>query len=176
LIGGTGVITGTVTGADGKPLGGVTVMVARGTFTAATATLTTGTPGAYTATDIPTPGTYTVTFSQPGFLDETRQVVFTGPGSQSGVDVAMRPSDATISGTVTSGGAGLGGASVELSDGKNIRTTSTATSPAGSFTFAHVVAGTYTVKVSRKNFQTQVVLVHVNPGDAPTETIDMPAA
>jgi hypothetical protein len=176
LIGGTGVITGTVSGVDGKPLGGVNVMVARGTFTAATAALTTGTPGVFTAADIPTPGTYTVTFSLPGYLDETRQVTFAGPGSQSGVDVTMRPADATVSGTVTSGSAGLGGASVELSDGKNIRITSTATSPAGSFTFAHVVAGTYTVKVSRTNFQTRVVLVHVNPGDAANLTIDLPAA
>jgi hypothetical protein len=176
LIGGTGVVTGTVSGVDGKPLGGVTVTVARGEFTAGTATLTTGTPGVFTVTDIPTPGTYTVTFSLIGFLDETRQVVFTTPGAQPGVDVTMRPSDATVSGTVTSGGAGLGEASIELSDGKNVRTTVTATSPAGSFTFGNVVAGTYTLKVSRTNFQTRVVLVRVRAGDAIVETIDLPAA
>ena len=45
LISGTA-ITGTVTGVDRKPLGGVTVTVA-GEFTAATAALTTGTPGAH---------------------------------------------------------------------------------------------------------------------------------
>jgi hypothetical protein len=164
-----------VSGADGKPLGGVTVTVARGTFKAATATLTTGTPGAYTVTDVPTPGSYTVTFSLTGFLDETRQVVFDAPGPQSGVDVTLRPSDATVAGTVTSGGAGLGGASIELTDGKNVRTTVTATSPAGSFTFANVVAGSYTLKVSRTNFQTRVVLVHVGAGDTITRTIDLPA-
>jgi hypothetical protein len=176
LIGGTGVITGTASTVDGKPIGGVTVTVARGAFTASTATLTTGTPGAFTVTDVPTPGTYTVTFSLTGFLDETRQVVFTAPGPQSGIDVTMRPSDATVSGTVTTGGAGLGGASIELSDGKNVRTTVTATSPAGSFTFANVVAGSYTLKVSRTNFQTRVVLVHVGAGDTITQTIDLPPA
>jgi hypothetical protein len=176
LIGGTGVVTGTARDATGRALGGVTVTVARGAFTAETATLTTGTPGVFTVTDVPTPGTYTVTFSLAGFLDETRQVVFTAPGTQSDVDVTMRPSDAIISGTVTSGGAGLGGVSVELSDGKNVRVTTTATSPTGSFTFANVVAGTYTLKVSRTNFQTRVVLVRVSPGDAITQTIDMPAA
>ena len=55
LTGGTGTITGTVTDADGQPLGGVEVTVTRGDFTADTATLTTPGPApASAATPSPT--------------------------------------------------------------------------------------------------------------------------
>ena len=178
LVGGTGSIAGSVTDAGGQPLGGVKVVVERGKFTGSTATLTTASAsagiGGYAIADIPTPGIYTVTFSQPGFVSETRIVVFLAPGTQAGVDAALRPAQATVSGTVTGGGRLLASATVELSDGTTTRTTSTASSPAGAYSFANVEPGTYTLTAQLPGFETRVVIVRVAAGDAIDRPIDLP--
>ncbi len=166
LVGGTGTITGTVTGPDGRPLGGVEVVVSRGDFTAKTATLTTGAPGTYTVSDIPTPGNYTVTFSLPGYLSETVRVGFIVPRTISGVDASLRRADASIAGTVTSNGAPIAGATVELSDGLTSRTTATASTPNGGYVFTGVQPGSYTLTVSASGFRRTVALVSVAAGDA----------
>ena len=53
----------------------------------------------------------------------------------------MRRADATIVGTVTGGGRPIVGASVELSDGRTSRTTATASTPNGGYTFTGVAPG-----------------------------------
>ena len=175
LTGGTGTITGAVTGPDGLPLGGVEVVVAAGDFTAQTATLTTGTPGSFTVTDIPTPGTYAVTFSLDGYLSETRQVGFVVPGTVPGVSVQLRRADATISGTVTGGGRPIAGATVELTDGETTRSTATAANPNGGYVFANVPPGSYTLTVTASGFARTVVLVVANAGDAIVRDVNLPA-
>ena len=179
LTGGTGTITGTVTGPDGAPLGGVDVVVSAGEFSAEAATLTTGGGGAgvgsYAVSDIPTPGVYTVTFSLEGYLSETRQVGFITPTTVPDVSVQLRRADASIRGTVTGGGAAIAGATVELSDGKTTRKTTTASNPNGGYVFNGVAPGSYTLTVTAPNFRRTVVLVSANAGDAITRDIDLPA-
>jgi carboxypeptidase family protein len=159
-------VTGAVTGPDGAPLGGVQVVVAAGDFTARTATLTTGTPGGYTVTDIPTPGAYTVTFSLDGYVSETRQAGFVVPATVSGVSVQVRRADASIRGTVSGGGRSIAGATVELTDGELTRSTTTAANPSGGYVFTNIPPGSYTLSVTAPGFSRRVVLVGAGAGDA----------
>ncbi len=180
LLGGKATVTGTVTDAAGGPLGGVVVTVERGAFTASTATLTTASAaaavGGYTVADIPAPGTYTVTFAKPGFISETRLVGILAPGLQPDVSAVLLPAQSSINGTVTGAGAPLASASVELSDGKTTRTTSSASSPAGAYGFANIEPGTYTLTVQRPGFQTQVLIVRFTAGVDISRSIDLPRA
>jgi hypothetical protein len=178
LTGGTGTITGAVSDASGAALGDVIVTVAGGQFQANSATLTTSSPGApvgsYRVADIPTPGSYAVTFSKEGFVDETREVEFAEPGLQPDVSVELRPNHGTISGTVrTSDGAPLVGVTVELTDGRTAegtdeverRSTATASSPAGGYTFTDVPPGAYTLTFTMETYNTRILLVRVAAGD-----------
>jgi hypothetical protein len=179
LTGGTGTVTGEVTGPDGLPLGGVQVVVSAGDFSAQTATLTTGGAGAgagsYTVADVPTPGMYTVTFSLDGYQPETRQVGFITPTTVTGVSVQLRRADAAITGTVSGGGRPLAGATVELTDGETTRNTATAATPAGGYVFANVPPGSYTLTVSAPGFQRSIVLLVANPGDTVVRDVTLAA-
>jgi hypothetical protein len=180
LVGGTGTVTGAVTGPDGAPLGGVQVVAAKGDFTAKTSTLTTSGPGAsagsYTLTDIPTPGNIAVTFSLDGYVSETRLVGFMVPTTVPNVSVQLKGAKASIVGTVTGGGAPVIGATVELSDGLTSRTTATASTPAGGYTFTDVAPGSYTITVSAPGFARSVQLVTVAAGDAATRDVALGGA
>jgi hypothetical protein len=179
LVGGTGTITGNVTGPDGAPLGSVQVVAAKGDFTAKTSTLTTSGPGAaagsYTLTGIPTPGNIAVTFSLPGYMSETRLVGFLTPTTVPNVSVQLRKATASIVGTVSGGGGPIPGASVELSDGLTSRTTATASKPNGGYVFTDVAPGSYTLTVTAPGFRRSVQLVSVAAGDALTRDVAMVA-
>jgi hypothetical protein len=180
LVGGVGTTTGTVRDPAGDPIGGATVVVAGNEFEATTSTLTTGGEGggigSYRVSDVPVPGSYTVTVSAPGFLPETIRVGFIAAGEQSGLDVVLRPSTGRVGGTVTAaGGSGIGDASVELSDGTEdgVRTTTTATSPAGAYVFTDVAPGTYTLRVTAPGRRPFVALVQVVAGDVLDRSIQL---
>jgi hypothetical protein len=180
LVGGVGTATGTVRDPAGDPIGGATVVVAGNEFEATTSTLTTGGEGggigSYRVSDIPVPGSYTVTVSAPGFLPETIGVGFLAAGEQSGLDVVLRPSTGRIGGTVTgAGGGGLGDATVELSDGTEdgVRTTTTATSPAGAYVFTDVAPGTYTLRFTAPGRRPFVALVQVVAGDVLDRSVQL---
>ena len=179
LVGGTGTITGVTADSTGAAIGGVTVTVARADFSAETATLTTASDvagvGGYEIAGIPTPGTYTVTFSAPGYVDETRIVRFLAPGIEAGVDAQLRQGQATISGRVADGLNGLAGVAVTITDGLTSRTTTTASSPAGSFEFANIEPGTYTITFALPGYQTQIVIVRMAAGEAVSRNVAMVA-
>jgi hypothetical protein len=178
LTGGTGTITGAVSGGSGAPLGDVTVTVAGGEYLATTATLTTSSPeapvGSYRVANVPAPGVFAVTFTKEGFLPETRDVEFTEPGVVPDVSVVMQPDHGSISGTVrASGGGPVAGITVELTDGRTAegsdeverRMTATASNPPGGYTFTGVAPGAYTLTFSSPDFRTQILLVEVTAGD-----------
>ncbi len=80
LVGGRGTASGTVRDPAGDPIGGASVVVAGNEFEATTSSLTTGGSaggiGSYRVSDIPVPGSYTITVSAPGFMSETVRVGF----------------------------------------------------------------------------------------------------
>jgi len=188
LVGGTGSMQGTVRDEAGDPVGGVEVMVTKGEFEAKTSTLTTGEGGigTFTVVDIPTPGTFTVTYEKDGYLMEARQVSFATPGPQGGVDVVLRPALATIGGQVTGAGSPLTGVTVTLADGRTdredgdveriVRETGVATAPAGTWTFTDVPPGSYTLTFSHPDYETRILLITVDAGDVVTRDADLPRA
>lgn len=180
LVGGRGTASGTVRDPSGNPIGGATVVVAGNEFEATTSSLTTGGSaggiGSYRVSDIPVPGSYTVTVSAPGFMSETVRVGFVAAGEQSGIDAVLHPSTGTVSGTVTvAGGGGIGDATVELSDGTEdgLRTTTTATSPAGVYVFTDVSPGTYTLRFTAAGRRPYVALIQVAAGEAVDRSVQL---
>ncbi len=173
LIGGAGTVVGTARDVDNNPLGGVKVVVAKGAITAETATLTSGAgstgTGSYSVSGLPTPGVYTVTFSLDGYQSETRQFGFlTATSTPSVIDIVLHKATSNISGTVTVTGGNPAlnvGLNVELSDGTEVRTAITTSTPAGFYGFAAVPEGTYTLRVFGPGVVPRVVLITTSPGD-----------
>lgn len=168
LAGGSGVVSGTVRDAAGNPLGGVGITVVRGAVKATTTSLTAGDGGAgvgsYRISDLPAPGTYTVTFTLAGYSTETTTVTFGDSGDQPVVNMTMSLSTGTVSGRVTVGGSGRAGLTLTLSDGATPRTTQSASSPSGGYEFAGVPPGTYMLQVTGSAVQETVVVVEVVAG------------
>jgi protocatechuate 3,4-dioxygenase beta subunit len=176
LVGGVGTGTGTARDPAGDPIGGATVVVAGNEFEATTSTLTTGGIGSYRVSDIPVPGSYTITVSAPGYLPETIRVGFIAAGEQTGLDVVLRPSTARVGGTVTApDGSGIGDVAVELSDGtdEGVRTTATTTSPAGGYVFTDIAPGTYTLRFTAPGRRPFVALVQVGAGDVIDRSVQL---
>lgn len=168
LLGGSGVISGTIRGDDGNPIGGVGVTVSRGAVRATTTSLTAGDGGAgvgtFRVSDLPAPGVYTVTFTLAGYTTETTTVTFGAAGDQPSLDMVMHLSTGTVRGTVTVNGAGRSGLLLELSDGATPRTTQTASNPSGGYEFAGVPPGSYMLRITGTGVAETVVLVDVGAG------------
>lgn len=178
-----GVVTGTVTDERGVGLGGVEVSVIGGDGMAGelrTLTFTSGQVGSYRLTGLPLPGSYTLQFSLTGRRAETLRVNVAKTSPEVGADARLVPSVGAINGTVRSPAAvGLGNATVELSDGENVRRTSTASTPAGStgtFTFVDLTPGTYTVTVRSQGYRNQTMLVTVAAGAPMTRELTLAVA
>ena len=185
LLGGTGTVAGTATDTAGVPLGGAPVVIARGEFNATTATLTAsgpaGQPGTFAVTGLPTPGSYTVTVSSPGYISQVVRVDLASAGSATGIAVALPRATGVVEGAVTAGTANASSAPVsdvvvELSDGGTPRTTASASTPAGAFRFNDVPPGSYTLTFRKKGFATRVVIVNVVADQTVTRNVDLAVA
>ena len=183
LVGGSGTVTGTAIRSDGTPLGGVTVVVLGDGFRSETTTLTTsgagGGAGSFTVTDLPVPSAYTISLGSDRLQTETVGTTFFAAGPQSVGDVVLLPVDSQVRGMVNGPGGGLGEVTVTLSDGFRPRVTTSATNPAGTYAFANVAAGWYSLTFERTGFATKVVLVEVVAGidrlqDATLQSVPVP--
>jgi protocatechuate 3,4-dioxygenase beta subunit len=127
LSAGPGSISGTVTSALG-PVGGVTVTATGGSTTVTTATPTTGAIGRYALTELPTPGTYQITFEKEGFGSATTTVELQAGEARTGVDVALVGGTGSIAGTVRDGaGQPIGDVAVQVLWGQSRAETRTLT-------------------------------------------------
>ena len=179
LLGGTGVISGVVTDSGGNLVGGAMVVTAHGKFSASTSTLTAsaaaGQQGSFSFAGLPTPDTYTVTVSGPGYVSQTVRVDLASSGSATGVNIVLPKSAGVIAGSVTSNGAPVADVVVELSDGGTPKATASASSPGGAFRFADVAPGSYTLTFRKPGYATRVVIVAVQADQTITRNIDIPA-
>ncbi len=166
LIGGTGTASGTVVNGSGDGLGGVTVTVGGLAPPVSTTTLTTGAVGAFVIAGLPTPGSYTLTFTLPGYQPQTVPVVLDGANPAGKVQVTLTPSVGSIAGVIRgSASNGIVGATISVTDGKNARTTTSVSSdPAGSYLMSDLPPGAYTVTVSKDGFVSQTALLYVAAG------------
>jgi len=150
LTAGTGVVTGTVTAANGSPVGGATVTAGGLADPPQTTTLTDGPVGTFRLEGLPVPGSYTITVSAPGFADQTVPVALAADAVLPPIGVTLTPAMGSITGQVLGAdGKGVVGAAVSVTDGQKVwpvvTTSASGGTPAGSFTVAGLPSGRYTV-------------------------------
>ena len=188
LAASSGIITGKVvgSGAASAGLGDVTVTARSGDVAARVTTPTTGSVGNYEIRNLPTPGTYVVTFERDGFSSRTIAVELAAGATWPVEDIRLAGGNGIIVGTAVSAvdGAPLGGLSVSVEGDAFRSETSTLTSGAGAggFRFEElpipadcadpaVVAAncTYTVTISGDSLSTEAVTATFS--SAGTETL-----
>lgn len=151
-----GVIRGEITSATG-PLGGVLVVASDGENQRSTTTDTAD--GSYVLSGLPVPGSYTITFSRDGYATTSRAVALDAFSSQAGsASLRMIATVGSVSGAVGVRERGetspspAGGVTVTLTSGDTALETVTADLPAdqvGTYRFARVPTGSYTITFSR---------------------------
>lgn len=169
---GTGAISGTVT--DGaSPLGGVGVSTTIAGKQVEVGTPTVGEVGTFVLPNLPTPGTYVLTFSKDGFSTSTA-VVDLGPGElRSDLEVALAGGTGTVSGRVVgSGGSGLGGVEVTVGGASGgLSTTSLTAGDVGAFTLTGLEAGSSVTLTFTKAGYVSVTLPVTIPADGPAPPV-----
>jgi 5-hydroxyisourate hydrolase-like protein (transthyretin family) len=160
LSAGEGSISGSVT-SGGQPLGGVTIHATSGDQRWTTATPTSGVIGAFELVDLPTPGTYTLTFELDGYSSETVAIAL-GPGeSRVGLNIDLVGGTGGISGRVTAGGQGLGDVTVTVTGGPSVAQTTTLTAgDIGSYRLSGLqTPARYTLTFSREGYRSETIAV-----------------
>lgn len=175
LVRGTGAISGRVTSSAGGALGDVAVTVSGNGTTTSTSTLTAGGVGNYAVGGLSTPGRYTLTFSRDGFADATLAVDLGPSGLATGVDVVLSPTTASVRGNVSDGcaGTGIAGVQITATNGTTDVTTSAASGPAGDYILTALVPGSYAISFTANGFNTETILVVVDPGVALTRNVQL---
>lgn len=179
------------------PAGGVAVTVTDGVQTIMTATQSSGDVGAWKVGGLAIPGTYTVTFSRADLASQTLAVSLDAagqitPGSEGaggsvsttgGIEVAMQPSTATVTGvisqTVAGGTQKVGEVNVQLSSGSATYSVISASLPSGEkgrYRIENVPPGTYTVSVSRNGVSPTSTIMQLTAGQVRTYSPVLAAA
>lgn len=164
---GDGVISGTVNSSAG-PLGDVTITATSGQSSATTVSLTD--TGAFTLRGLPTPATFTVQASLPGYAQQTETLSLAGGEKLTGVAITLSKSSASLTGIVTSqpGNQPAPGVAVTVTNGSTTVQTSTqsaqgSTTGVGTWTVTGLpVPDTYTITFSRADLASQTVSVSLD--------------
>jgi hypothetical protein len=163
----TGSIGGTVK--DAQTSAGITGATV--TCTCSSGGVSTGTGGSYSFANV-APGTYSMTFSQPGYVTQSLSNVAVTSGHATTENVALTRPPGTITGQVTDGTAithpTLAGATVTCT----CQTGSTTTTASGNYSFTSIPPGSYSLTVSDAGYVTQTVTgVTVTSGNTTTENV-----
>lgn len=157
----SGEIAGRVVDGAGNALGGVEVVARSGDAEFRATTPTAGDVGAFRLVDLPTPGTYVLTFSKDGYSGQTIALELSAGGTQS-VSATLISGRGTLGGTaVDDDGQPLGGVAVEASCDGFVGTSATLTTngpagAAGSFTITGLpVPSDCTVTFTADGYQTE---------------------
>lgn len=181
-------VSGTVTDADGEPLGEVSVTVTKAGASEATARAVTangGTVGFYSISGLGA-GDYTVTFERFGFTSAVRELTLE-PGASAELPAELAAeATASIEGSVSADvlrvipcGAGecpLSGATVTASSEAGDRSATTLSSPqeqAGRYSLTNLPAGTYTVTFAREGYESQVIEVELGVGQQLSASVQL---
>ena len=162
---GDGLITGQVNGPSGG-LGGATITATSGGSVARTVSLTQDQPGSFTLLSLPTPATFTVVVSKPGFASQTLTVTLAAGQKLSGLAVSLGASTGDLSGTVRllPGGSPASGVTVTVTNGVlTVQTVTQSTGDVGSWTVGGLaLPSTYTVTFTRPDLAAQTVSVSLD--------------
>jgi hypothetical protein len=162
---GDGLISGTVTSPTAA-LSGVTISATSGQSTASTVSLSGTSAGQFTLRSLPTPATFTVVASAPGYAAQTLTLSLAAGQKLTGVAITLTQSAGSLKGMVTllSSSQGIGGVTVTITNGVTTVQTATASSGTGAVIGSWnvgglAVPGSYTVTFSRPDLQSQTVSV-----------------
>ncbi len=176
---GTGTISGLVTSDGVHGLGNVTVSASVAGQDVSVVTPTTGQVGAFTLDNLPTPGTYTLTFTSDGHGSSSEIVDLEAGQSHSGVDVTLVPGTNCVTGVVRDAdGNRLGGAGVvvggALQTGGSVdltalpSTTTLTTGAVGSFNLCGLQApGDYTLTFTLDGYAPETVPISLSGATVP---------
>ncbi|MDQ1720766.1 MAG: hypothetical protein QOI26_500, partial [Pseudonocardiales bacterium] len=180
LAAGVGSVSGVLIDSDGNGLGGATVTVGGAPTVMSSTTLTTGAVGYFSFNALPTPGSYTLTFSLPGHAGATVPIQLSAEGAPPRVRAVLATALGRITGAVTGpNGSPLPGASVVATDGKQSwksqATGSGGGLPDGGYLLTDLAPGTYTVTASMPGFSQQTALLHVTAGNTVSQNLRLGA-
>jgi hypothetical protein len=165
LAKGDGIISGTVSSPTGV-LSGATVTATVGQSTASTVSLTGTLPGTFTLRGLPTPATFTVTATKPGFATQTLSLTLAAGQKLTGVSITLGASSGKLTGAVTQvpQNVGAGGVSVTVTDGLlTVQSVTESKVDVGHWEVAGLpVPGTYTVTFTRRDLASQTVSVSLD--------------
>lgn len=172
-----GSISGVTTDATDNLLTGVTVAVVGADFDVSTTSYSqAGTEGRFFVDAIPIPGSYTLTFSKPGFASRVLLVELDsrlGTANTDVLRVALTKGTAVVRGVVTDlAGQPLSGVAVTLSGNKTYRQISADLNP-GAYAFTGLDPGSYTLRASRDGSRDVVIPITLQPGTERFEPLRM---
>jgi hypothetical protein len=165
---GNGLISGHIVGLAG-PLGGATVTATSGTTVIRTISVTQGDVGAFTLRSLPSPATFTVVVTNPGFASSTSTLSLTNGQQLSGVSIVLGTSAGTLGGvaTIVPGGAPATGVTVTVSNGaltvQTVTQSAQSNATAGAWTVSGLsIPSTYTVTFARPDLASQTLSVSLD--------------
>ncbi|HVC14927.1 MAG TPA: carboxypeptidase regulatory-like domain-containing protein [Acidimicrobiales bacterium] len=164
-----GSITGSVvTGETPPPSVTVTVTPGQGSSTTPVATVTTSSSGSYTITGIPTPNSYDLSFTAPGFQPGSDTEVLTGGQHDIANTITLSAQPGSISGMVTGGSGALGGVTVTASaNGQTFKTATPTSGAVGTFTLGNLPSpATYLLTFAAPGYGTATIAQQLGPGQA----------
>ncbi|HEX8080038.1 MAG TPA: carboxypeptidase regulatory-like domain-containing protein [Jatrophihabitans sp.] len=162
---GDGLISGQVNGPDGA-LGGATITATSGSTVARTVSLTQDKVGSFTLLSLPTPASFTVVVSKPGYASQTVTMALSAGQKLTGVAVSLGQSAGTLSGKVSvlPSGNPAQGVTVTVTNGAlTVQTVTQSTGNVGGWTVGGLsIPSTYTVTFSRPDLAGQTVSVSLD--------------
>jgi 5-hydroxyisourate hydrolase-like protein (transthyretin family) len=162
---GDGLITGQVNGPTGA-LGGATVTATSGSTVVRTVSLTQDKVGSFTLLSLPTPASFTVLVSKPGYASQTVTVALSAGQKVTGVAVSLGESAGSLSGKVSAlpSGNPAQGVTVTVTNGAlTVQTVTQSTGNVGAWTVGGLtIPSTYTVTFSRPDLAGQTVSVSLD--------------
>jgi carboxypeptidase family protein len=178
---GTGTISGTVF--DGTtPLGGATISTTVAGKPLTVLTPTVGQVGTFVLSNLPTPGTYVITFAAPGHGSTTQIVDLKAGANRAGMTIQLTAGSGAVTGRVVDAtGRPVGGATVTVGGAVSTTgaappsTTTLTAGSVGSFALSGLAApGAYTLTASAPGYAPGTVPVTLSlNGPAPTVTITL---
>ncbi|WP_438448238.1 carboxypeptidase regulatory-like domain-containing protein [Gorillibacterium sp. sgz5001074] len=155
-------VTGTVTDASGVPLPGATIRL-RSPFGVVLQEAVTNAAGQYTIPNI-VPGNYTLLAEVNGYQSSLQGISLI-PGQTLTVNFALTANPAGVAGRITSGGAPVPGALIEVLNQANQLVAAVEADANGNYALDNLAPGTYRLRVSAPNFSTEIIGFTVGPGE-----------
>jgi len=125
-----------------------------------------GADGTFQLSDVPSPSIYDLVVTKPGYATSTQRLDIGAGEERTGIEVPLRKGDGVISGTLSSAGGPLGGATVTATSGTSSVTTMSLTEgDVGAFTLRGLTTpGSYTVVASLDGYASQTMTLSLAEG------------